>query len=315
MKVSTIVSTYSDNRYYDLIELMDALRKQINEYNEIIIIIDANQHLYTTIKNHALKYGNSNIKVIFNPENKGLSHSRNIGIHHSNGDILAFIDDDAIPCPDWTNEIIKTFLKDDKIGAVTGDVIPVWEDNNMSWFPKELHWMISCSYTLTPKKEKEIERGFGTNMAFRRKVFQRVGEFNTKLGINGKNWVGGEDTDMFLRVKDNGTKIIFNPDIKVYHKISKERIYIKNLIKRAINGGFSVAIMKRLFKYNPSNSTEKVYLKNLLFKFYMRKFKDLIIARSGVALRQLIIVTIVLFCEFIGYSFGLFSIKNENTKE
>ena len=146
-------------------------------------------------------------------------------------------------------------------------------------------------------------------------MFQRIGEFNTKLGINGKNWVGGEDTDMFLRVKNNGVKIIFNPNVKVYHKINKERIYTKNLVNRAINGGFSVAIMKKLFKYNPSNSTENTYLKDLLLKFYLRKLKDLIIARSNIALKQLIIVTIVLFCEFIGYSFGLFSIKNESTKK
>ncbi len=315
MRLSTIISAYSDNRYYDLIELIDALKKQINESNEIIIIIDTNIGLYTNIKNHILRYGNSNIKIIFNPENKGLSHSRNIGIHHSNGDILAFIDDDAIPCPNWMNEIIKTFLKDGKIGAVTGDIIPTWEDNNMSWFPKELHWMISCSYILTPKKEKEVERGFGTNMAFRREMFQRIGEFNTELGINGKNWVGGEDTDMFLRVKKNGIKIIFNPNVKVHHKINKERIYIKNLIKRAINGGLSVAIMKKLFKYNPSSSTENTYLKYLLLEFYQRKLRDLINTQSNIALKQLIIVTMVLFCEFIGYSFGLFSIKNKNTKE
>ena len=157
MRLSTIISTYSSNRYFDLIELIDALKKQIDGYDEIIIVVDTNQRLYTNIKDHILKYSNSNIKVIFNPENKGLSHSRNIGIHNSNGDILAFIDDDAIPYPNWTNEITKTFCKDDKIGAVTGDIIPIWEDNNMFWFPKELHWMISCSYTLTPKKEEEIE--------------------------------------------------------------------------------------------------------------------------------------------------------------
>jgi len=112
----------------------------------------------------------------------------------------------------------------------------------MSWFPKELHWMISCSYIMTPNQKEEVERGFGTNMAFKRYLLDDVGMFDTNLGIKGKNWVGGEDTDMFLSIKEAGKKVIFNPDARVLHKVYAYRISTKNIMKRAFDGGVSVAI-------------------------------------------------------------------------
>mgnify|MGYP003882444441 CR=1 FL=1 len=175
----------------------------------------------------------------------------------------------------------------------------------MSWFPKELYWIISCSYILTPTIKTEVERGFGVNMAFRRDVLEKVGLFDTTFGIVGNKWVGGDDTEMFLRVKKTGMKVIFDPSMKVLHKIYLDRIRFKNLAKRAFSGGFSVALMKRKIKYNPSNSIEKNYLNHILFKFYPRAILKFLRALSIVYLKQILAVSIVVLAEFIGYMYGL----------
>jgi glycosyltransferase involved in cell wall biosynthesis len=303
MKISIIISTYSIDRYGDLVDLLESIKIQTYKDIEIIIIIDKDRELYNKIERIACdKY--KNIKTVFNPKNRGLSYSRNVGIKCATGDIITFIDDDAIPVPKWAEVIVNTFDSDD-VGAVTGDIIPLWEHEDMSWFPKELHWMISCSYIMTPSSKCEIERGFGTNMSFRSNLIDKIGMFNTNLGINGRKWVGGEDTDMFLRVRDSGKKIIFDPDVRVLHKICVHRVGIRNIMKRAFDGGVSLVYMSNIRSYDVKKSTEKDYLKKLIFKFYPKKFK-MLISKPSDSLRQMISVTIVIITQGTGYLYGKF---------
>ncbi len=243
--------------------------------------------------------------TLFNPENKGLSYSRNLGLSKANGEIIAFIDDDAVPYPYWAKSIIETFETDDNIGAATGDIVPLWENESMSWFPYELRWMISCSYVMTPSSKQEVERGFGTNMVFRKIVFEKMGVFDTNFGINGKKWVGGEDTDMFLRVKKLGMQVIFNPDIRIHHKIYSHRIYLKNIMKRAYNGGYSVALMKKRVNYELSDSTENKYLGKLC-KYGLKSLFGTFSLKPLIPFKQFIYVSSVLTFEFVGFSVGYF---------
>ena len=300
--ISIIVSTYSTKRINDFQNLLKSIRNQSYQNIEIVISVDENKELYHKIEK-LIPEIEKNIKIIFNPRNEGLAHSRNIGVKNADGDIIAFVDDDAILFPDWAESIVKTF-DGNNIGAVAGDIIPLWENNNMSWFPRELFWMISCSYSMTPDHKCEVERGFGTNMAFRKDIFYKVGMFDSEFGINGEKWTGGEDTIMFLKVKDNGDKVFFNPDAKVFHKIYFYRIKMLNIVKRAFNGGYSVAKMNKLRKYNISDSTEERYLRTLLFEFYPRGFKKLLTKKSVESLKQIFAVTMVIVSESIGYLIG-----------
>lgn len=303
VKLSIVASAYSLDRYNDLIDLLNGIEQQTYKDGEIIIVIDENKELYNRTDEYISSNNLHGIKLVFNSENKGLSYSRNIGITHATGDIIAFIDDDAIPDPEWAETIINTF-NDDNVGAVTGDVIPLWEHEEMSWFPKELHWMISCSYIMTPDQKEEVERGFGTNMAFKRDLLDDAGMFDTNLGIKGNNWVGGEDTDMFLSIKEAGKKVIFNPDARVLHKVYAYRTKTKNIIKRAFDGGVSVAVMKKVRRYDMKNSTEDAYLKRLLFGFYPKVFRELVRKPSIIPVKQMAAVGAVLMFEGIGYLYG-----------
>jgi GT2 family glycosyltransferase len=305
MLLSVVVSAFSLGRIGDLIDLLDGLAKQTYREMETIVIIDESHELFSKISDYTKNNHYNNVRTVFNPCNNGLSYSRNLGIENATGEVIAFIDDDAVPYSNWADSIVKTFEEDETIGAVTGDIIPLWENEDMSWFPKELHWMISCSYVMTPTVKQEFERGFGANMSFRKVVFDKVGFFDTNFGINGKKWVGGEDTDMFLRVKKLGMKIVFNPGACVHHKIYKYRIQTKNIIKRAYNGGFSVALMKNELQYKMSDSTENEYLKHLLFKFYPAKITSLLNTNRLIELKAINAVTLVIISETFGFCYGI----------
>lgn len=301
--VSVIISTFSIKRYGDLIDLFQGLCSQTYENIEVIVIIDENIDLYEKLLQYIQFQNLTQFSVVLNETNNGLSYSRNLGIHLSSGSIVAYIDDDAIPSPEWAEEIKKTF-EDTSVGAVTGHVIPLWEESSMCWFPKEIRWLVSCSYILTPDQYSEVERGFGVNMAFRKKLFDETGVFDTKLGISGGRWIGGEDTDMFLRISEAGKKVIFNPQMRVLHKVSKTRISIKNISRRAFNGGISVAVMRKIRPYHIRKSTENQYLFKILFEFYPGALRKVITNPSKTLLKQMVYVSLVIAVQPLGFLYG-----------
>ncbi len=306
--LSIVVSAFSMERYEDLVEIFNKLNDQICLNFELIIIIDENFNLYDKLKLNFKNYNFENLFLIFNKNNYGLSYSRNLGIQKASGNAIAFLDDDAVPVPEWTQEIVKTF-NDGKVMAATGDVIPLWEDPSMAWFPKELNWLISCSYIMTPSIYTEIDRGFGVNMVFRKDVFDEIGVFNTNLGISKGRWIGGEDTDMFLRVQDMKGLIIFNPNITVYHKIAKKRIYLINICKRAYNGGISVAALKSTRPYRMNKSTEYKYFFKLLYDFYPNSIIQALKKPSIEVIKKIVYVSFVILFHQIGYLHGSIKFK------
>jgi GT2 family glycosyltransferase len=304
--VSIVISIYSEKRFNDLVELLDRINSQSYQKREAIVIVDENEQLYFRIMSHTAEKNYTDVHVVFNPLNKGLSYSRNLGIKNAHGEYIAFIDDDALPEPTWVESVVKSFAHD--VGAVAGHIVPGWENMSMAWFPKELYWMISCSYNMTPDRNGEVERGFGVNMAFRKDLFRKLGGFNEKLGINGKKWLGGEDSDMFLKVRESKWKVIYAHDAQVIHKISGDRIILKKIVKRAFDGGISLAVLKRYRQYVVKNSLESSYLKKILLEFYPSAVLQFLTSCKNL-LKQISMVSIAVAFVGIGYIYGI--IKHE----
>jgi len=310
MEVSVIISSYSSKRYNDLKNILEALNNQTYQNREVIIVIDEDHMLLTKLDNFINENNFTWVKLVFNHKNRGLSFSRNLGIAKSSGKVYSFIDDDAIPTEGWIESIISSFY-DSSIGAVTGNVFPIWEDRSLVWFPLELHWMISCSYIMTPTEITEVERGFGVNMSFRKEVVDHVGLFNTHLGLNNGRWLGGEDTEMFQRTRRAGWKVLFNPAVTVLHKVDKSRLITRNLIMRAYSGGASVAALKKLGANSINQSTETQYLSRIVFESTPRLIRNLNSKNYLVVIHKLLIIWLVIAAEIVGYFYVLY-IKGDN---
>ena len=75
------------------------------------------------------------LKVVLNEGIEGLSETRNVGINTATGDIIAFIDDDAVAKADWLENLVNPF-REGNIMAVGGMALPVWpQDKCPFWFP------------------------------------------------------------------------------------------------------------------------------------------------------------------------------------
>ena len=155
----------------------------------------------------------------------GLSWARNAGIASSDGQIIAWLDDDEEPDPHWLAELACGFARSDDIGCVTGKVLPARLDTQAQELFEQLggyckgrgfssavfsrYGPQSPLYPLPPF-------GVGANMAFRREVLARIGGFDVALGA-GTPALSGEDTLALTLVLLAGYRIAYQPTALTRH--------------------------------------------------------------------------------------------------
>ncbi|MDQ1336757.1 MAG: hypothetical protein QG552_3707 [Thermodesulfobacteriota bacterium] len=154
----------------------------------------------------------------------GLDVARNGGIDNTSGEIVAFTDDDATVHPDWIARICQGF-KDPAVMAVTGLVLPA-ELETEAQFLFETHWGFGRGYLRKSFGKQFFQRarsrgapvweiGAGANMAFRRKVFDKVGLFDERLDVGAAGCSG--DSEMWYRILGQGWTCRYEPAAVVYH--------------------------------------------------------------------------------------------------
>ena len=145
-----------------------------------------------------------------------IGRSRNIGVGLAAADIVALIDDDAIPGSDWL-ELLVARYEDERVAAVGGPVFDVPLDR--------LEWRLcTCTRLGVPVVDSPgpVDRYVrpradpflyfpGTNMSFRRAVWEEVGGFNELL------YAVYEDAEFCSRVLDSGHRIAYAEDATVRH--------------------------------------------------------------------------------------------------
>ncbi|MCU0652563.1 MAG: glycosyltransferase [Candidatus Omnitrophica bacterium] len=139
---------------------------------------------------------------------------RDMALEHAEGEILAFIDDDAYPAKDWLKNAVENF-KDANVAAVGGPAITPPEDSFSQVASGIVYSSMIVSgnftYRYLPKKRGEIDDYPSCNLLVRKSVMTELGGFNTEF------WPG-EDTKLCLDiVKKLKKKIIYEPTAIVYH--------------------------------------------------------------------------------------------------
>lgn len=167
--------------------------------------------------------------------------------------------------------------------------------------------MISCSYNVTPTGRSHIDRGFGADMAFSRRALIKVGGFDERFGIKKDRWLGGEDTDLFLRIKDSGFHVIFEPTMRVHHKIYPSRIILPNIVKRSIAQGMGSYYIRKLSTVRVSNYSGQEYITRLVFDFFPRSIRRLFSRQRVTAFREIATVMISMTSIAVGSIVARFS--------
>ena len=263
-----MISTYTKDRWRDVLRCVESLRNQTFKPHEVILVLDPIDELVEFYKDLLSDY----IKVV-KSEGFGLSKARNKGILESEGDIIAFIDDDAWADRFWLKRVIKNYL-DENVYCVGGKIVPVFENGRPKWLSEELDWIVGCTYKGLPEKKSEVRNPIGANMSFRREAFKIAGLFKEEVGRFGKKLLSGEEAEFAMRLKKvmPNAKIIYDPSAIVYHRVPKNRTKIRYALKRAFYEGYSKAILAKEYSLNVESSYLKFLMYTLINKILKLKF-------------------------------------------
>ena len=176
---------------------------------ELILIGDKETQLLKNNSERAKKYG---INTTLKYEPYAAGKKRNIGVELAKGEIIAFTDDDTILKEDWLNNSVKHLNENSNYVGVGG---PNFTPREGLPFAKAVgrifgsKFLFSFRYTIGHSKPKEIEHNPTCNYIIKKKVFETV-KFHDTL------WPG-EDAEFDIKLIKKGFKILYAPDVIVWH--------------------------------------------------------------------------------------------------
>jgi glycosyltransferase involved in cell wall biosynthesis len=168
----------------------------------------------------------------------GKNVALNTGLAHLEGDLAVFTDDDVFPHSDWLIRMRAAADDHQSYSMFGGVVLPRWEGPPPDW----VRWVpAGPAFTLT---DPGMTEGpiypyfvFGPNMAIRAEVFRSGICFDTSIGPTGSNYAMGSETELMMRLGQQGYKAWHVRDCVVEHFIRKYQMDKSWVSRRAIRYG------------------------------------------------------------------------------
>ena len=260
MRSSVVICVYTEDRWEDIRAAVESVQNQTHEPHEIILVVDYNPDLHLRLKK---EYPGA--IVVENAQEKGLSGGKNTGAATASGDIVAYLDDDAVAEPGWL-EALEEGFQDPTIVGVGGLTRPLWGIGyRPGWYPHEFDWTIGCSYLGMPTERARIRNVMGGNAAFRREVIGGVGGFHTGIGrsVQGRKPrpLGCEETEFCIRLSQRmpGSGMLFEPAAVIGHKVPPVRSTFAYFRSRCFAEGLSKALVAQSVGAGDGLSSERAH--------------------------------------------------------
>jgi len=259
--ISVVVCAYTEARWDELTCSLASLASQRRPAHEIILVIDHNP---TLLERARLAF--SGIRITENTNARGLSGGRNTGVAMSTGDVVAFIDEDAMAAPDWLDSLAALYANENVLGA-GGSITPQWVADKPRWFPDEFLWVVGCTYEGLPTTTSPIRNLIGCNMSIRRSVLEEVGGF--RIGRVGALSIGQEndETEICVRMQAHYPDGVFlyDPHVRVInHRVPANRAAMSYFAKRCLSEGISKARLSKSVGTQAGLSSERSYVAKTL---------------------------------------------------
>lgn len=219
------VAVCTRDRVDDLSRCLESLRAQdAPPPNEILVVDNAPPDDRTREFVHRLG-GIRYVEEVL----PGLSFARNRALDEARGDVIAFLDDDAIATPGWLRAVGRLFAREPEVAVCSGPVAPAeLETRAQELFERRggfIQTFQRRTYGSSAPDDSAAPHwpllagalGTGCNLAIRRDVARALGGFDEALGA-GTPAAGGEDHDMIFRVVEAGHLFAYEPEILVKHR-------------------------------------------------------------------------------------------------
>jgi glycosyltransferase involved in cell wall biosynthesis len=263
--ISIAICTH--DRSGDVAICLSALAPQLFEHADELILIDScstPQHA-EALKTLAAKYD----ARLHRLEQPGHSFARNEALAAARGEWVAYLDDDAVPFPDWLGSlhaVVDAAASD--LAAVGGPTEPLWPcDPAPDHIGKRWLFYLSCIQETARRSARQGAKVCGANLAFRKDSLLAIGGFRNDLGRISDRLTGGEDTLAVRLLLRGGLEVMYEPSVRVKHRIHRERLTLPWIHKRAYwEGVTEVAMIKATHEPFPWNlATPKLAASAIVF--------------------------------------------------
>ncbi|WP_246284055.1 glycosyltransferase family 2 protein [Gordonia asplenii] len=270
LTISVVICVYTLDRWDDIVDAVDSVRAQTMAAREIIVVVDYNADLY-----HRLRTAMTDVTVVENHHHRGLSGGKDTGVEVASGEIVAFLDDDAVAHRDWLRHFHDAYT-DEHIAGVGGTTLPRWASARPRWFPEEFDWVLGCTYT--GREPGPVRNLLGGNASFRREVFTVAGGFPSHIGRTSEQSrpLGCEETEFCIRVSQHRPDwtFVFEPEAVIWHRVPAGRETFSYFRSRCFAEGLSKASVTRSVGVGDALSAERTYTSRVLTRGVARGVGD-----------------------------------------
>lgn len=210
--VSVIIVTFNSEKTVE--RTMRSLLKQSVLPREVIVIDGGSSDGTLQVVNRMKEVALLPI-ILVSKVHGSRGYCRNVGLEHSSGDIIAFLDSDCEAPLDWLSNLISTLRKPGShVKGVGGPYVPPADSHSFS--NTTYHLLGASTGRLTAQflrkedNEKHVVTMPGGNCAFEKSALLEAGGFDPKLDYC-------EDADLSGKVSALGHRLLFVPSTFVYH--------------------------------------------------------------------------------------------------
>ncbi len=253
------IRAFTEDRLQATTEAIESALAQSMRPDEVLVVIDHNPGLLDLIRSRFSDV--ESVRVIANERRQGIGGGSNTALLRARGDYIAFLDDDAVADPEWLKSMVSHLDNDPEVVGVTGQTLADWVDGDRPrWIPEGFNWVYGCSDADEPLRVREIRNVWGGNNLLRRGlVIDEGGFLEEGLGRIGSHPIGGEDTEICIRVSQSrpGSTFIFEPAAKIHHKVPAARATLGYFRTRCFHEGMSKALLSRKVGSQDSLASER----------------------------------------------------------
>ncbi len=268
--LSAVICTYNRDRILSRVLNSILDQKTTSAFFEILVV-DNNSTDNTKAVIEGYFQAIPNLKYIFEPR-QGLSQARNRGWQEAQGEYVGYLDDDAKAPPHWLETVLK-IIEEHQPDVFGGPYFAYYDTEPPAW------WKDSYRSFVPFEKSRDLERGeylSGGNFFVKRELLEDLQGFDAALGIQGKQILLGEETDLQQRIRENfpSAIIFYEPDLYIHHLVPAQNMSLTWKIKRRWGEGRSSYYLS----FDDSTKNNQILLKIPLYcvRIIVRIFYGLI---------------------------------------
>ena len=239
MKVTVAVPTFNRADFLQQM-LAGVVAQQFPRDHFEILVIDNNSRDHTAAVVAGFAQAHPAPRLVVEPH-QGLNHARNRAIAEAAGEIIIFADDDILVQPDWIAQLTVPLLADStrRIGAVGGEVIPVFPDGLPGWMTHS-HARLGFRRDTGPLPPSDSP--MGANLGIPKWVFAEIGGFRTALDRRADKFFSGGETEVLRRIRAAGWEVWFSAAAAVRHQMPASRTTFRYAARQAFDSARSRVI-------------------------------------------------------------------------